>query len=198
MPQLGEIAKGKLLGFKSCGQNRYIWLACPDCGKERWVMLCRHKKGIVRCRVCSARKRGREKKASRAYVGQNNPQWCGGRHKTLAGYVRVFINPDSPYYPMAKKLKSRVSNDVSEHRLVMAEYLGRCLYPWEIVHHKNGVKDDNRIVNLYIVNKKSHERNTRLKILEQEVRLLQCQVKLLTSRLNQATIGLPVSLLREE
>lgn len=61
------------------------------------------------------------------------------RYKDPRGYIMV----KRPSHP-----NSRSNGYIREHRLIMSEYLGRPLLPNEDVHHKNGIKDDNRLENL--------------------------------------------------
>lgn len=61
---------------------------------------------------------------------------------TTHGYVRVKVGKG---HPLADE-----SGYAYEHRLVASEQLGRPLTKQEIVHHLNGVKDDNRPENLEV------------------------------------------------
>lgn len=64
-------------------------------------------------------------------------------HINKAGY-RVLISNKFIGHPCCSDKKGRVF----EHRMVMYNYLGRPLKKGENVHHKNGIRHDNRIENL--------------------------------------------------
>lgn len=83
-------------------------------------------------------------KARTGKKGGNNK---GGRIKDKFGYVLIW-KPDHP--------NAKIGGYIHEHRLVMSEYLGRPLESYEYIHHKNAVKDDNRLKNLELMTKNVH------------------------------------------
>lgn len=76
--------------------------------------------------------------------GPAHHAWQGGRHQHH-GYVMVLIGTAHPMAAMA-----RTNGYVPEHRLVMAESVGRPLTSSETVHHINGDRLDNRLENLQL------------------------------------------------
>lgn len=85
-------------------------------------------------------------KMSQTRRGRKSSNWKGGKTKASNGYVYIYM----PKHPRAHK-----SGYILEHRLVMEEYLGRFLESWEIVHHRNNIKNDNRLENLELLPKQA-------------------------------------------
>lgn len=80
-------------------------------------------------------------------VGADHPNWKGGTFRTSNGYVMEYAKG----HPKADK-----NGYVRQHRLVMERHLGRLLKSWEVVHHLNGIKDDNRPENLVVTTASAH------------------------------------------
>ena len=90
----------------------------------------------------------RRKAVKRNQFGENNRMWKGGRTKNKSGYILITM----PDHPNASK-----KGLVMEHRLVMESHIGRYLNKDEAVHHKNFIKDDNRIENLQLMTHSEHK-----------------------------------------
>lgn len=69
------------------------------------------------------------------------------RTPTKGGYITIWVDIKSDPIGAVMAL---TNNRVLEHRLVMARHIGRPLLDSETVHHKNGVRTDNRIENLQL------------------------------------------------
>jgi len=92
--------------------------------------------------VLEGRKRAAEKNR-----GRIPPNYKGGIAKASDGYIKQKA-VDHP--------RSDMHGYVKQHRLVMEKHLGRYLLPTEVVHHINGIKDDNRIENLCLTTISEH------------------------------------------
>ena len=184
IPEINEIKHAHEIGKKG-KYLHYIWSPCTSCSKPRWVICY---KGIpIRgtCRSCACKIRPPISDESRKRMsvaatgriglkGDKAPTWKGGRTRR-EGYVLIKLYPDDFFYPMATK----DSHYVLEHRLVIAQNIGRCLNGWEIVHHKNGIRNDNRLENLELTMNQYHNTHTVEDALKKYIVSLEEKVKLL-------------------
>ncbi len=145
MPQIGDILYGEEIGYKST--HKYVYAACLDCYKERWVKLAKGTPSSPRCKSCASRLTAK----SRDISGRNNPNWNSGKHM-WRGYVLIY----KPEHPCAWGGKY-----VKRARLILEEHLGRYLLPGMDVHHKNEIRDDDRAENLEELSRGEHNRRRR-------------------------------------
>lgn len=163
--QLSEIKTGKPM--KPLAERAGKMVACAVCGKEKWMpnaWLRRTDKPTC-SRECNGVLRGEEWKAhahkgragwtEESYAsyrpkmsGANNPAWKGGvtYFKTHGNYVGVkYVRCPVEYIAMARK-----DGYVMEHRLMVAQHLGRPLLRVEVVHHKDHDPTHNQLDNFQL------------------------------------------------
>lgn len=134
----------KLYCQKSCwGKSTKGWSTtaiCMVCGNEFRTKPAYIKVGAGK--TCSHKCAAVRKSQNASGAGHWN--WKGGKEISKQGYVKVWIPDDHKYACMRAKTKK----SVLEHRLVMAEALGRPLKDSEQVHHRDNNKQNNTLENL--------------------------------------------------
>lgn len=120
---------------KKCAHCGNVFLNCPSSGlnSQKLTRFCSKRCGGKWLQTTGLTPVGKK--------GAEAPAWKGGKLKTRDGYMYVYM-PDHP------ALKGTTRLYVRRCRLVMEQHLGRQLESWEQVHHKNNIKDDDRIENL--------------------------------------------------
>lgn len=126
---------------------------CSDCGKP----TARRSSACLSCE---------NKRRAIAYLGENNPNWQGGRIVDNQGYAHIRVKPSgrNPYR--------------REHHVVWEKTHGKKLPKGWIVHHLNGVKDDNRPENLAAMSRGEHHRHPRQALRPYEARIKQLEAEL--------------------
>lgn len=133
-----NICHNRYFGFK----KRKPKSKCIDCGKTV------SRRDVKRCMSCYAKYMVIHPPTPNGIgSGSNHPSWKGGKTKDGRGHIYI----KSPNHPF-----KNARGYVYEHRLIMEKRLGRYLRKNEIVHHKNGKEDDNRIENLELTNQSEH------------------------------------------
>lgn len=99
--------------------------------------------------------------------GSKHGNWKGGKFKDTQGYIRML----APNHPRAVRYSG--SKYVGEHILVWEDAHGCPLPDNWLVHHLNGIKDDNRPENLKGLPKKCHDTHALLHAVQERVRELE-------------------------
>ena len=111
--------------------------------KRAW----RQREHVKRYGVGAGNMAGKHGKHAR---GEKNGRWNGGRMRTSHGYIAVKV-------PWNHHLR-QAHGYAYAHQIVAEKKLGRRLKSNETVHHKNGVRDDNRPSNIEVMTKTEHAR----------------------------------------
>lgn len=146
------------VGLRRC--DGYLYMKCQNCGREtNNPKFCTRSCNITysnlrRKHSVQTKKKISEtlkRKFSRRKFPKTKPHDSNTTVKNIKP-VKNILSPDGYVYQIRNGRKIYV------HRLAVEKSIGRELKSTEIVHHINGIKNDNRIENLQVMESGDHTR----------------------------------------
>lgn len=109
--------------------------------------------------------------------GANSRLWKGGHKQHSEGYVLLY----NPEHPRAQQRGMGKKCYVPEHIVIWEQYHGKPVPEGWVIHHLNGIKDDNRPSNLMALPDRAHKRVLAAKA--QRIRELELELDLVKRKL---------------
>jgi hypothetical protein len=144
--------RGVTRGMRERCYERRCTAKCMDCGKPI-------SRRSARCHLCDNKSRVESNR------GENNPNWKGGRSRQSDGYVYIL-----------GKRQGRKHRYQLEHIMVWEQANGLLPQGW-IVHHMNGIRDDNRLENLVAMPRKRHSPTSIIEPHQARIRQLEAELR---------------------
>lgn len=155
-----------ILKWRTREREKRKKIKCKICGKEFSVALSDHRfKEGIEIKYCSKKCNGIDKRTRKLV----KCQYCGKEFETTRNQ---FCSKDCAYKYKVEHYKHKIyqengynvifingynkKGNAKQHRVIMEKYICRKLRQDEIVHHINGIKNDNRIDNLKIMTVSEH------------------------------------------
>lgn len=154
--------------FEKAQYVAYKWMPCSVCGIARWIRMIGGELRYPKCRSCS-QKSPRPQRSGKNHHAYKNSIW-----KSQNGYL---MRERYGYREPNKRCK------VYEHVYIWEQAHGRRIPKGWVVHHLNGIKDDNRIENLKAMKKGEH--TDLAKPYKKKIRELEDRIKVLERALSE-------------